>query len=376
MDFALDAELQRGARRFLEEVSSPSRVRAAMALGQGFDQTVWARIGSELGWSSLTIPEQYGGAGAGPIELAALMEEMGRALLCAPFFSTVCLVANALLTGGSEAQKRELLPGIAAGETIAALAFLESDGRRDARSVRATARRDGETFVLDGEKRFVLDGGAASLLVIVARLEGTAGEEGICLFALPAETPGIARRALPTMDQTRRQAAVTLSSVRAPAAALIGEVGGGFAILERTLDLAAAALAAEQVGAAQRCLEMAVDYAKSRVQFGRPIGSFQAIKHRCADLLVAVESARSASLQAAWAAASAPGELAAASSLAKAWCSDALFQCAAENVQIHGGIGFTWEHDAHLYLKRARSSESLLGDAAWHRERFARVIGL
>jgi alkylation response protein AidB-like acyl-CoA dehydrogenase len=342
----------------------------------GWDPGVWRRVGGELGWTAVIVPEAYGGLGLGQVELAVLMEEMGAALLCAPFFSSVCLAANALVAGGSEAQKRELLARIAAGELTATVAWTEANGRWDAGAIAAVARRDGGGFVVSGRKAFVVDGHAADLLLVAARREGTSGEHGVCLFALPGDAAGIERRAVGTMDRTRRQAEVTLDGVRVPASALLGEEGRGWPILQRTLHLAATALAAEQTGGAQRCLDMAVDYAKQRVQFGRPIGSFQAIKHKCANMLVQVESARSAAYFAACTAAEDGDDLALAASLAKAYCSDAYFRCAAENVQIHGGIGFTWEHDAHLYLKRAKSSETLLGDASHHRELVARGIGL
>jgi alkylation response protein AidB-like acyl-CoA dehydrogenase len=367
-------ELRRGARRFLAAASSPARVRAAMQTAEGYEADVWRRVAGELGWPALIVPEEYGGCGATYVELVAVMEEMGRALVCSPFFASVCLGANAILAAGSDAQKRALLPAIASGERTATLAV--SEPGRDDGAIATIARPDGASFVLTGEKRFVVDGHTAGLLVVAARLPGTAGDRGVALFAVPADATGIERRLLATMDMTRKQAAITLRDVRVPASALLGDAGAGGAALQKTLDLARVALAAEQVGGAQRCLEMAVDYAKVRMQFGRPIGSFQAIKHKCADMMVAVEAARSASYYAGWVAAHEPSELRAAAAMAKATCSDAFFQCAAENIQVHGGIGCTWEHDAHLYFKRAKSSESLLGDPAYHREVTARLMGL
>jgi len=226
------------------------------------------------------------------------------------------------------------------------------------------------------EARFVLDGHCADLLVVAARREGSTETDDVSLLAIPASTAGVERRALPTLDQTRRLAALRLDEVRVPRSMLLGEEGGAAAPLRRTLDLAAVALAAEQVGGAQRCLDLAVEHAKSRVQFGRPIGSFQAIQHKCADMLLLVESARSASQWAACVAAEDPDQLALAASLAKAYCSEAYFRCAAECLQIHGGVGFTWEYDVHLHLKRAQGSQVFLGDPAWHRERVAQRIGL
>jgi alkylation response protein AidB-like acyl-CoA dehydrogenase len=324
----------------------------------------------------VVIPEAYGGLGLGSVELVALMELMGEALLCAPFLSSVCLAGQALLEAGSEAQKQEHLPGIAAGETLAALAWTEPGGRWGAGDVAATARRDGGDYVLSGRKRYVLDGHCAGLLLVAARAEGSRGAEGVDLFAVPSAARGLACRALPTLDQTRRLADLELDAVRVPAEARLGAEGGGFAALERSLDRAGIALAAEQVGGAQRCLDLSVAYARQREQFGRPIGSFQAIKHKCADMMLRVESARSAAYYAGCVAAEGGEELARVASLAQAYCSDAYFQCAAEALQIHGGVGFTWEYDVHLYFKRARSSEVFLGDSAWHRERLAQRIGL
>jgi alkylation response protein AidB-like acyl-CoA dehydrogenase len=369
-------ELRAQARAFLAEHSGSEAVRRAMASELGFDPGLWKQLSAELGWTALLVPEACGGLGLGLVELVALQEVIGEALLCAPFFSSVCLGAQALLVAGSPEQKREHLPGIAAGTTLATLAALEPNGRFDATGVEALARRAGGEFVLEGRKRYVVDGQSADLLVIPARREGSAGAEGVSLFLVPGRAAGLERRALPTLDQTRRLAQVELRDVRVPAGALLGEEGRGWPALERTLDLAAIALAAEQLGGAQRCLDLSVAYAKQRVQFGRPIGSFQAIQHKCADMMVAVEAARSGVYWAACVAGEGQGELAVAASLARATASEAFFRCAAESIQIHGGVGFTWEYDLHLYFKRARASRSLLGDPAYHRERVARHLGL
>ena len=369
-------ELRESARGFLAEHSSPEQVRRAMESDLGYDPEVWRRIATEVGWPAVVIPEEYGGLGLGPVELVALLEEMGSALLCAPFFSTVCLGGTALLAAGTEAQKREHLPAVAEGRTRIALAWTEAGGAWGATGIRALARREGDGFVLRGAKRFVLDGHCADLFIIAARREGSTGEDGVSLFIVTPDTPGLERRALPTMDQTRRQSEIVLRDVRVPASALMGTEGRGWSALGRTLDLAAVALSAEQVGGAQRCLDLSVAYAKQRVQFGRPIGSFQAIKHICADMMIAVESARSASYYAACVAAEGREDLSTVASLAKVACSEAYFHCAAESIQVHGGVGFTWEYDVHLYFKRARSTEVFLGDPAYHRERVARHIGL
>jgi alkylation response protein AidB-like acyl-CoA dehydrogenase len=369
-------ELRRSARAFLKDNSTSHAVRRAMESERGFDADVWKRIGAELGWTAITIPESYGGLGLGAVELVALLEERGAVLLCAPFFSTICLASNALLAAGTEEQKLDLLPQIAAGKIIATLAFTEANGRWDADGIHTTARASHGEWVLEGAKTYVPDGHSADVILVAARREDSSGEQGVSLFVVPADTPGLERRALATMDQTRNQAEIRLDGVRVPASALMGEEGTAWHVLSQTLDLAAIALSAEQVGGAQRCLDMSVDYAKSRVQFGRPIGSFQAIKHKCADMLLLVESARSASYYAGWAASVGDRELPVLASLAKAYCSDAYFRCAAEAVQIHGGVGFTWEYDVHLHFKRAKSTETFLGDAAYHRELVARRMGL
>jgi alkylation response protein AidB-like acyl-CoA dehydrogenase len=369
-------ELRSQAHGFLGEFSAPEQVRKAMESEVGYDPELWGRISTELGWPSVVIPEEYGGLGLTYVELIALMEEMGAALLSAPFLSSVCLAGNALILGGTEEQKKEHLPGIAEGTTIGTLAYMEPNGRPDATGIETLARREGGDFILAGTKTFVLDGHTAGLLVVAARSADSSGEEGISLFAIPSDCRGLERRLLPTMDQTRKQAELSLKEIRVPASALMGEEGQGWKTLNGTLDLAAVALAAEQVGGAQRCLDMSVEYAKERVQFGRPIGSFQAIKHKCANMMVEVESARSASYYAGWAAAQGAEDLPVAAALAKAFCSDTYFRCAADCLQIHGGVGFTWEYEVHLYFKRAKSTEILFGSPAYHRERVAQRIGL
>jgi alkylation response protein AidB-like acyl-CoA dehydrogenase len=325
-------------------------------------------MANQLGLQALAIPEEYGGAGFGYVELTVVFEEMGAALLCAPYFSTVALAANALLSSSDEGAKKDLLPGIASGETIATLAFTEDSGRWDADGITLAATGSGGSWTLDGHKMFVIDGHSANLVLVAARTAG-----GVSLFAVEGGAPGMTATPLATMDQTRKQARIEFASTPAR---LVGDEGGAAPVLSRTLDLAAVALAAEQVGGAQRCLDMAVEYAKTRIQFGRPIGSFQAIKHKCADMLLEVESAKSAAYYAGWAAAEDSDELPVVASLAKSYCSEAYFHAAAENIQIHGGIGFTWEHDAHLYFKRAKSSELLFGDPSYHRELLAQRIGI
>jgi len=379
MEFAFSQdqdELRRAARRFLEVASSEERVRAAMETEQGYDSATWQQLSEELAWTALTIPEEFGGLGMSYLDLHPLMEEMGRALLCSPFFSTICLGANALLLAGNGVQKERHLPGIATGETTATLAYAEQNGQMDAAGIEATYSRTAAGCILRGTKSYVLDGHTADLLIVAARAGNSEGAEGVSLFLVPGDTDGVKRAWLPTMDQTRRVASVELNDVVVPPDALVGEEGRGWALCERTLDLARIALAAEQVGAAEMCLDMAVEYAKVRKQFGRPIGSFQAIKHKCADMLMMIESARSAAFYASALAGQGEPDLEEAASSAKAFCSDTFFHCAAENIQIHGGIGFTWEHAAHMYFKRAKAAEVLLGAPSFHRERVAKRMGL
>ncbi len=371
MNFAFSEEqeeLRSAVRRFLQEKSPETEVRRLMETEDGYDPAVWSQMADQLGLQSLIIPEEYGGSGFGYVELIVVLEEMGNVLLCAPFFSTVALATNALLTSGDEQAKKDLLPGLASGQTIGTLAITEDNGRWDFDGIALSARESGGTWTLDGHKSFVLDGHTANLILVVGR-----SAAGLSLFAVDADAPGLTRTPLPTMDQTRKQARLVFESTPAR---LIGTDGGAAEGLTKTLDLAAVALAAEQVGGAQHCLDSSVDYAKNRIQFGRPIGSFQAIKHKCADMLLEVESAKSAAYYAGWAAAEDSEELPVVASLAKSYCSEAYFHAAAENIQIHGGIGFTWEHDAHLYFKRAKSSELLFGDPAYHRELLAQRIGI
>jgi alkylation response protein AidB-like acyl-CoA dehydrogenase len=371
MNFAFSdeqEELRTAVRRFLAEKSPETEVRRLMDTTEGYDPAVWSQMADQLGLQSLTIPEEFGGSGFTYVELLVVLEEMGAALLCAPFFSSVALGANALLTSGDDDAKKTYLPGIASGETIATLAITEDNGKWDFGGIELAATKKGDGWVLDGHKMFVIDGHVANLIVVAARTGA-----GVTLFAVAGDAAGLTRTALPTMDQTRKQARLEFS---ATPATLIGTEGGAEAGLSKTLDLAAVALAAEQVGGAQHVLDASVEYAKTRIQFGRPIGSFQAIKHKCADMLLEVESAKSAAYYAAWAAAEDSDELPVVASLAKSYCSEAYFHSAAENIQIHGGIGFTWEHPAHLYFKRAKSSELLLGDPSYHRELLAQRIGI
>jgi alkylation response protein AidB-like acyl-CoA dehydrogenase len=374
-------ELRESVRRFLSDRIPLPRVRELMDSADGSDEKVWTYAGSQLGLQGIAIPEEYGGGGFSFVEQAIVLEELGAALYPGPYLASAVLAATALLASTDDDAKRDLLPGIASGETVATLAFTEDNGSWEPDAIGLAATSDGDAWRLDGHKSFVLDGHAASLILAVARTG-----DGLALFAVPAsgsatgpasgpgaDPGGLTRKELQALDQTRRLGRLEFSSVQAR---LIGAPGEAGAILRRTLDVAAIALAAEQLGGAQRALDMAVAYAKIRHQFGRPIGSFQAIKHRCADLLLEVESLRSAVGYAAAAVAEDSAEVPVLAALVKALASDTYFHVAAENIQIHGGIGFTWEHDAHLYFKRAKSSELFLGDASYHRERLATRIGV
>ena len=371
MNFAFteeQEELRKTVRAFLDAKSSETAVREQMETVNGFDPAVWAQMGSQMGLMGIHIPEEFGGMGFTYIELGVVLEEMGRSLLCAPFFSTVVLAANTLLQSGDDAAKKKYLPGIASGETTATLASVEPSGKWDEAGITMKAKGSGSSFTLSGTKMFVLDGHTASMIIVSALTS-----KGVSLFAVDGNAKGLTRTALSTMDQTRKQAKLEFSDV---AATLIGTEGKGWDVLSRVNDLVVVALAAEQVGGAQKVLDMAVEYAKVRVQFGRPIGSFQAIKHKCADMLLEVESAKSAAYYGMWCASEMNEELPSVASLSKAYCSEAYFHAAAENIQIHGGIGFTWEHPAHLYFKRAKSSELLFGDPTYHRELLAQRIGI
>ena len=371
MNFAFSEEqeeLRKMVRSFLESKSAESAVREQMETTDGFDAAVWSQMADQMGLQGLAIPEEFGGQGFSFVELGVVLEEMGRALLCAPYFSSVVLAANTLLLSGDKAAMKAHLPGIASGETIATLAVTEPSGKWDASGVTIEAKGSGTDFTISGTKMFVIDGHTANLIIVAAKTS-----KGISLFAVDAKAKGLTRTALSTMDQTRKQAKLEFASTPAT---LIGTEGKGWDVLSQVFDLVAVALAAEQVGGAQKVLEMAVEYAKVRVQFGRPIGSFQAIKHKCADMLLEVESAKSAAYYGMWCASEMNDELPSVASLAKAYCSEAYFHAADENIQIHGGIGFTWEHPAHLYFKRAKSSELIFGDPTYHRELLAQRIGI
>lgn len=382
MEFAFTEEhlmIRDSAERFLAQASDSHAVRAAMNRPDAHDPEVWQRIGQELYWPALMVPERFGGMGLGFVELAVLLEQSGRYLLGSPLFATACLATPALLLGHNEALQEHWLGAIAAGGTRATLAFASVTGL-EACSVQTVAEPRPGGWTLDGEYAQVIDGASADLLIVAARTPGSQGEQGISLFVLPGDTPGVMRNPLATLDQTRRLARIELRQVQLSDAQRLCAPEHGWAVLRDTLLIAAIGLAAEQTGGAQQALDLTLAYIAERRQFKRTIASFQAIKHRCADMMLQVECARSAAYYAACVVqerldpngdAAVAQELELAAATAKIHASEAFFHCAAESIQLHGGVGFTWEYDPHLYFKRARAGEHLLGSPALHRERLA-----
>ena len=379
MDFGFNQEqelLRATARKFFESECTSEFVRARMAEPAGVTDEFWKKL-AEQGWLGLIYPEEFDGTGLGFVDLTVLMEEMGRAVMPGPFFSTVLLGGLAILEAGSAAQKKEWLSKISAGQAKTTLAFTEPNARWDAAGVTVTARESGGKFTLTGTKLFVLDAHLADVIVVVARTrEGKRPEEGLSMFLVPKGAKGLEVKLLPTMDQTRKLCEVTFNDVAVGADALLGAKDQAWAPLSRVLDRATVALCAESCGGAQRVLDMTTDYAKIRVAFGKPIGSYQGVKHRAADMLVEVENAKSLTYYAAWAVDENVPEAPLAASMAKAYVSDAYRRTAGAGIQLHGGIGFTWEHDLHLYFKRAKASEFTFGDSSYHRERVAQLISL
>ena len=375
MDFGFSEEqemLRESAREFLASECEMTYVRKMMDDPAGYSVDQWKKM-AELGWMGLVLPEQYGGSGLNMIDLVVVLEEMGKQMMPGPYFSTVILAGSAIELAGSEAQKQAWLPRIADGSLLATVAQLEESARWDAEGIQLEAQRQGTAFVLSGTKLFVPDGQNAGILVVAARTGGS-GHEGITLLVVDAGAKGVDIRGLKTMDQTRKLAEVQFDRVEVGSDGILGTVGEGWNVLERINDRAKVALCAEMCGGAQRVLDMSVEYAKVREQFGKPIGSFQAIQHKCANMMVQVESAKSATYYAAWAVANEAPEAHLAACMGKAYCSDAYRFVSGEGIQIHGGIGFTWEHDMHLFFKRAKGSEVTFGDATWNRELVARIV--
>ena len=378
MNFGFNDEqelLRSTARKFFENEVGSETVRRLMETPEGMTPELWTKL-AEQGWLGLVFPDQYDGMGLGLVDLVVLMEEMGRAVVPGPYFSAVLLGGLAILEAGSEAQKKEWLPKIAAGERRVALAWMEPSAQLGPAGITLTAVEKGGRYTLSGTKLFVHDAHTADALVMAARTRPGVGADGVSLFLLPKGTKGLEVTLLPTMDQTRKLCEVTLSDVVVGGDAVLGAVGSGWAPLARVLDRATVALCAEMCGGAQKVLDMTVEYAKIRQAFGRPIGSYQGVKHRAADMLVDVENSKSITYYAAWALDEGAAEAPLAVSMAKAYVSDAYRRVSAAGIQLHGGIGFTWEHDLHLYFKRAKGSEFTFGDATHHRERVAQLVNL
>jgi alkylation response protein AidB-like acyl-CoA dehydrogenase len=378
MNFGFNDEqelLRSTARKFFENESPSEVVRRLMDTPEGMTPELWGKL-AEQGWLGLVFPEAHDGMGLGFVDLTVLMEEMGRAVVPGPYFSTVLLGGLAIVEAGSEAQKKEWLPKIAGGHKRVTLAWMEPSAMLGAAGVTLEAKGAGGGYTLTGTKLFVPDAHTADAIVVAARTGADKGDEGVSLFLVPRDARGVEVKLLPTMDQTRKLCEVTLSGVSLGADALVGGAGTGWAPLARVLDRACVALCAEMCGGAQKVLDMTVEYAKIRQAFGKPIGSYQGVKHKAADMLVEVENSKSITYYAAWAMDEDSAEGPLAVSMAKAYVSDAYRRVSAAGIQLHGGIGFTWEHDLHLYFKRAKGSEFTFGDATYHRERVAQLVHL
>jgi len=379
MNFGFNDEqelLRSTARKFFDNECPSTTVRALMEDSSGMTPELWKKL-AEQGWLGLIAPEEHGGMALGIVDLVVLLEEMGRAVVPGPFFSTVLLGGLALLEAGNDAQKKAWLPKICSGEARATLAWMEPSAEMGAAGITLQAAVKGSGFTLNGTKLFVHDAHTADVIVVAARTaSGQNPEDGISLFLVPTGTPGLAVTLLPTMDQTRKLCEVTLTNVALGGDAIMGALGAGGKALARVIDRATVGLCAEMCGGAQKVLDMTVEYAKIRQAFGRPIGSYQGVKHRAADMLVDVENSKSITYYAAWAMDEGVPEGPLAVSMAKAYVSDAYRRVSGAGIQLHGGIGFTWEHDLHLYFKRAKGSEFTFGDATWHRERVAQLVNL
>ena len=376
MDFGFSEEqemLRQSARSLLERECPPAHVRQMMEDERGYSPELWRKMAG-LGWLGLVLPEEHGGAGLNYVDLVVVAEEMGRVLLPSPFIWTL-MFAEAVSRAGSDEQQRRFLPAIARGELVATVANLEASGSWEESGIKMTARKSGAGFVLEGDKLFVNDAHVADFFLVAARTGGKR-DNGVTLFAIDAKRPGITVTPLKTMDQTRKLGEVRLRGVKAAPTDIVGEVNNGWPVLAAAGDRAKVALAGEMMGGAQKVLETTVEYTKVREQFGRPIGSFQAVQHKCANMMVDVEGAKSAVYYAAWAVSNDAADARTAAAVAKAAASDAYRRVAADGIQVHGGIGFTWEHDMHLYFKRAKSSEFTFGDANFNRDIVAESIGM
>ncbi|MDP9998458.1 acyl-CoA dehydrogenase family protein [Pseudarthrobacter sulfonivorans] len=365
---AEQSDLRRMVRKFCDENFGEAAIRRIAESELGYDPAVWEKMATELGLQGIAIPEEFEGSGAGQIELNIVIEELGRALATTPFFSSIALGANLILATDDAAAKQRYLPGIAEGTTIATVAFLESSASFEPGGITAEAHFDGDTWKLNGTKLHVLDAVSATMVIVAARTAA-----GISLFAVDANADGLTIEAQETLDITRRQSRLIL---HAAPGTLLGAEGTGWDALQNMLVLASVALASENAGGALRIVEESAEYARTRKQFGKVIGSYQAIKQKMADMLLEVEMARAAAHRVAQAADEDPGQLPFEAAMAHALTADAYVKAAYDNIQIHGGIGFTWEHTAHLYFRRAKANELLFGTPDHHRERAAQLMGL
>jgi alkylation response protein AidB-like acyl-CoA dehydrogenase len=373
MDFGLSEDqemLQKTARDFLARECPPAVVRQATQTPAGLSETVERKI-AEMGWTGLLVPEAYGGLGLGMLDVAVLLGELGRVAAPGPFLFSAVLATHAIKRTGNRRQKQEWLPKLAGGQATATVALLEESGRLDPPGVRARARRLGANYAVTGTKLFVPYANTADLLITACRSAGGEGPSGITLFLIDRRAPGVTVRLLDTIDHTRRLCEVEMRNVRVGREQVLGQVGRAWPFVAELLDVAAVALAADALGGSERVLDMAVSYSKTREQFGRPIASFQAIKHMAAEMVAEVEPARSLLWYAAHAQDALPRAASRAASMAKASVCDIFARCADRAVQMHGGIGFTWEHDLHFWFKRAKWDELAFGDPSYHRERVA-----
>ncbi|MBN9001954.1 MAG: acyl-CoA/acyl-ACP dehydrogenase [Rhizobiales bacterium] len=350
-------QLRDQARRFLAEKCPPKAVRAVLEGSAGYDKALWSGL-AEMGFLGVAIPEEFGGTGAGHLELCVIAEEMGRALAPVPFSSTVYLAAEALMLAGNDAQKQKWLPKIASGEAIGTLALFEGPGNPSPQAIKVSAANG----VLNGVKKPVADGAIADFAIVAARVGSSGRETDIALYLVDLKAGGIEAKTLTNLDPSRNQAELTFKDCKAE---LLGAANEGWSILSRVLDRAAVLMAFEQVGGADRALEMGRDYALDRIAFGRQIGSFQAIKHILADMYVAATLARSNCYYGAWALSTNAGELPEAAATARISATQAFQHCSKQNIQVHGGMGFTWEFDCHLYYRRSNALALSLGSLSY-----------
>jgi alkylation response protein AidB-like acyl-CoA dehydrogenase len=371
MEFGLtetQQTLKNTVRKFLAAECPMAEVRRLMDTPTAYDPALWRKM-AEQGWTGIIFPEQYGGFGMGMVEMAATLEEMGRALLPGPFFSTVLMAGALIDSAANEAQKQQYLGAVARGEARVTVAFLEESAAWNPQAITMQAKAAGSGYVLDGKKLFVPDAGSTDFLIAVARIEGD-----LALFVARAKADGLRITPMSSMDLTRKVYEVAFDGVKVPREDLLARGQAALSALGRGRDIATVGLVAEMVGGMQRLLDLTVEYAKTRKQFGRPIGQFQAVQHQCADMLLYTESSRSAAYYAAYAIQEGIPEARLAVSVAKAYASDAYREVGNRAIQVHGGMGFTWENDAHLYYRRAKVSELMFGDASHHREQIAKLV--